>query len=316
MPPTSDHHRNGRFFNPGAQPRGFRDFLRWTRTRKIGPWRPWTAITPGPPPPARVEGDTLRTTFIGHSTVLLQIAGLNFLTDPIWSMRAAPLQIAGPKRHRPAGIAWQDLPPIDAVLLSHNHYDHCDARTLRRLAARDQPAIFCPLGLAKLVRRFGFREIHELDWWQHHTWRGLPVHAVPAQHFSARTPFDRDRTLWCGWLLDAPGGPVYFAADSGFGPHFAEVAARFPHPRLSLLPIGAFQPEWFMGPVHMNPAQALEVHRLLESRESIAIHHNTFALADDAETEASDLLRSLMHETPPAHPFHILEEGTALHLPG
>jgi L-ascorbate metabolism protein UlaG (beta-lactamase superfamily) len=309
--PIPEHFRDGRFFNPGEQPHGFMDAMRWIMHRERGPWRAWIESEPGPRPPERVDGDALRVTFVGHATVLLQTAGLNFLTDPVWSLRASPVQWAGPKRHRAPGLRFEDLPPIDAVLLSHNHYDHLDIPTLRRLVERDHPAIFCPLGLQDFVRRLGFTEISELDWGQQQNWRNVEVHCTQAQHFAARTPFDRNKTLWCGWLLEtnASAGAVYFAADSGFGPHFAALAEKFPHIRLALLPIGAYRPEWFMGPVHMGPDEAVRVHQILKAQTSVAIHYGTFSLADDGETEPQEKLLSLLRNEDELKPFWILQEG-------
>ncbi len=313
-----DHFRNGRFFNRDAQPHGVLDLYRWMRHRQRGPWRPWISSEPGPKPPERLKGGELRVTFVNHATVLLQVGALNFVTDPMWSLRASPVQWTGPRRHRAPGIRFEDLPPIDCILLSHNHYDHMDLGTLRRLLERDHPEIFCPLGLRRPLRNIGYRTIHELDWWQHQAFRGVEVHCMPAQHFSARTPFDRDRTLWCGWLLepahehkeaDRGSGNVYFAGDTGFGPHFAEIATRFPAPSFAMLPIGAYRPEWFMGPVHMSPDQALEAHRILRAEQSMAIHFGTFSLADDGETEPEDRLRELLAGTEEAKRFWLLREG-------
>ncbi len=186
-----------------------------------------------------------------------------------------------------------------------------DLPTLRRLRQAYDPAIFCPLALARPLRGLGFRTIYELDWWQALLWRGFEVHCVPAQHFSARTPFDRNRTLWCGWVLDPAGEPrqqIYFAADTGFGPHFTRIRERFPHLRLALLPIGAYQPEWFMGPIHMTPEQAVEAHRILKPVCSVPIHYGTFSLADDGEGDAVARLRAALREH---EPFFVLEEGHA-----
>ena len=306
------HYRNGKYFNPGAQPHGFGDLFRWLVHRERGAWRPWIASEPGPMPVERVDGERLRLTFVNHATVLIQTGGLNILTDPIWSLRASPLSWTGPKRHRQPGIRFEELPHIDAILLSHNHYDHLDKPTLRRLLKRDQPGIFCPMGVAKLLRRIGYAQVYELDWDGRQTWRGFEMHCVQAQHFSARTPFDRDHTLWCGWVLRRSGateGAIYFAADTGFGDHFSAIAEAFPDIRLSLLPIGAYRPEWFMGPVHMSPAEAFKAHRVLRSQASVAIHFGTFSLADDGETEAGDRLREVVAENPDAHPFLVMEEG-------
>ncbi len=306
---TSDHYRNGRFFNPGMKEHGFGDLFRWMRNRQRGAWRPWLPSTPGARPPARLSGDDLRATFVNHATVLLQVGDLNFITDPMWSLRASPVQWTGPKRHRAPGIRFDDLPTIDAILLSHNHYDHLDTGTLRRLLRRDCPEIFCPLGVARLVRRIGSHHVTELDWWESVHFRDMELHCIPAQHFSARTPFDRDRTLWCGWMIERSSGNVYFAGDTGFGPHFEQIANRLPQPRLALLPIGAYRPEWFMGPVHMSPDEALEAHRILRAEQSMAIHFGTFSLADDGETEPMDRLRTLLHGTVEEDRFWIPAEG-------
>ena len=255
-------------------------------------------------------------TFVGHSTVLIQAEGLNVLTDPIWSGRASPVRWAGPRRHRPPGLRFEDLPPIDVLLVSHDHYDHCDLPTLRRLLERQRPATFCPLGVDRLLSRVGFPSPRALDWWESSTLcEGVRVHCTPAQHFSGRSLLDRNRTLWCSWLLEAPHGNVYFGADTGFGPHFDEIAGRFAPPRLALLPIGAFRPRWFMAPVHMSPDDALRAHLILGAGTSVAIHHGTFRLADDGESEAADRLRRLVRESPPPAPFLVLKEGEGFDVP-
>jgi L-ascorbate metabolism protein UlaG (beta-lactamase superfamily) len=309
------HCEKGRFFNPGAPRQKLLTFLRWITRREQGEWSQFTAKEYGPPPPARVRGADLRVTFVNHSTFLLQTAGLNLLTDPVWSERVSPVTFAGPNRRRTPGLRIEDLPPVDAILLSHNHYDHFDKATLRRLHLRDRPAVFCPLGLEEPLARLGFSEICELDWWQHVAWCGLNVHCVPAQHFSARGPLDRNRTLWCGWMLDGAEGAVYFAGDTGFASLFEEIAESFPCIRLSLLPIGAYKPQWFMGPIHMEPAEALDAHRVLRSACSIATHFGTFPLADDSETEPVAGLERAMQMEPPSRPFWVLQEGEGRNIP-
>ena len=309
------HFENGRFFNPGAPRQRFVQFARWITRREQGSWSPFTASEPGPPPPERVRGADLRVTFVNHATFLLQTAGLNLLTDPVWSERVSPVTFAGPRRRRAPGLRMEDLPPIDAILISHNHYDHFDTATLARLLDRHRPAVFCPVGLAQPLRKIGFEEICELDWWQSVAWCGLNVHCVPAQHFSARTPFDRRRTLWCGWMLSNEEGSVYFAGDTGFGSLFEEIAADFPRIRLSLLPIGAYKPQWFMGPIHMTPSHALYAHRILNSRYSIATHFGTFPLADDGEAEPVLALRHALQMEPPSQPFVVLKEGLGADIP-
>jgi L-ascorbate metabolism protein UlaG (beta-lactamase superfamily) len=312
---SPEHYRKGRFFNPGAPPHRFGESLKWITHRRVGPWRDFTPSIPGERPPERVAGDDLRITFINHATVLLQTESYNLITDPIWSNRASPVQWIGPKRHRDPGIRFEDLPQVDCVLISHNHYDHLDRTTLRRLQARDNPAIFCPLGVRKQLEGLGYQEIYELDWWQEHPWRHLRLHCVPAQHFSARTPFDRNRTLWCGWVIEGPTGEIYFAGDTGFGTHFAAIARRFKDLRLALLPIGAYQPEWFMGPIHMNPEQAVKAHSILGASTAVGIHFGTFSLADDGETEATDRLSQVLRSVPEPKSFWILNHGEGREVP-
>jgi L-ascorbate metabolism protein UlaG (beta-lactamase superfamily) len=309
------HHRNGRFFNPATPRQRVLHLLRWIAFRKQRPWRNWIPSQPGPPPQARVDGAQLRVTFVNHATFLLQMHGLNLLTDPVWSHRVSPVGLAGPRRRRAPGIRFSDLPPVDAVLLSHNHYDHCDLPTLRQLARRDHPAIFCPLGLSGLLHRAGFGEIYELDWWQSADWRGLPIHCVPAQHFASRTPFDRNRTLWCGWAVNARGGTIYFGGDTGFGDLFEEIAREFPQIRLALLPIGAYAPEWFMRPIHMTPEETLRAHEILRASHSIAGHYGTFALADDGEAEPLERLAAALQAVGNSGGFHVLAEGVACDIP-
>jgi L-ascorbate metabolism protein UlaG (beta-lactamase superfamily) len=307
--PASDHYRDGRFFTPHApaQP-GLRGMMQWLSHRERIAWRPQIATRRGAPPPQRLEQGQLRATFINHSTVLLQLGELNIITDPIWSNYASPVQFAGPRRHREPGLRFEDLPPIDIVLLSHNHYDHLDTPTLLRLQRRDAPTVYCPLGVARRVRRLGFHSIVELDWWQQQEFRDARIHCVPAQHFSARGLLDRNRTLWCGWHLETPEGGIFFAGDTGMGPHFDEIARRFAPPRLALLPIGAYRPRWFMGPVHMGPEEAIEAHAILRAHASLPIHHGTFSLADDGESEPVDHLRALLADRPEQQ-WQILSEG-------
>jgi L-ascorbate metabolism protein UlaG (beta-lactamase superfamily) len=309
------HFRDGRFFNPGVPGHNFRQLLRWMRTRIPGQWRSWIPSEPGPPPPSRVHGSELRATFINHATFLLQTGDANILTDPIWSHRASPVQWTGPERHRAPGIRFEDLPPIDALLMSHNHYDHFDRPTLLRLARTHHPVVFCPLRLAKPLRRIGFREVNELDWWQSTEWHGIPVHCVPAQHFAARTPFDRNRTLWCGWVLCPDGGNLYFAGDSGFGRFFQQIGESLGPMRLALLPIGAYEPEWFMGPVHMTPEQAVETHSLVRAQTTIPMHYGTFSLADDGETAPLERLRRALEGDPEGARFQVLPEGEGRLIP-
>jgi L-ascorbate metabolism protein UlaG (beta-lactamase superfamily) len=276
-----------RFHNPVAVAHAsFADLVRWQLRREPGPWRAWTDAPAGPPPPRRVAHGRLRVTFVNHSTLLVQIDGLNILTDPIWSERASPLSWIGPRRARPPGIRFEDLPPIDVVLVSHNHYDHLDLATLLRLARQHRPHVIVGLGNSALLEAKGIRFVTELDWWQSVSVdRDTRVHFVPAQHFSARGLCDRDTALWGGFVIQSASGRVYVAGDTGFGPHFARIGDRLGPLRLALLPIGAARPRWFMAPMHISPAEAVHAHQLLRSATSVAMHFGTFRLGDDGQDE-------------------------------
>ena len=276
------HFDGKRFFNPGAaQARGLFDVLRWKWTSRPERVPAFVDdVSPAKPAP-RVEAGVLRATLVNHSSVLLQWNGCNILTDPIWSERASPVSWAGPKRHRAPGVRREDLPQIDLLLLSHNHYDHLDLPTLRWIVQRDQPVFVTPLGVSRLVPSAAATSIHELDWGGSMRLGDLTVHAVPAYHFSARGAFDRNQTLWCGYMLEWNHRLVYFAGDTAFGAHFAQIRAAFAPPRLALLPIGAYAPRWFMSAVHMSPEQAVEAHKILQAETSLGIHHGTFQLTDE-----------------------------------
>jgi len=291
--PESDHFDGARFHNPDEGWQTELAFLKWQATREAGVWRRRDEPF-GPPPPARVDGGALRTTFINHSTTLLQIDGVNILTDPIWSERPSPVRFVGPRRYRPPGIRFADLPKIDLILVSHNHYDHLDVATLLALQRRDRPRIVTPLGNAKLMARHGIDGAVDLDWWQAVPVGPLVITCVPARHFSARALSDRDKNLWSGFVIGAPSGNVYFAGDTGWGAHFERIAERFDSIRLALLPIGSYLPRWFMRPAHIDPAQAVDAHLALGARTSVAVHYGTFALGDDGEDEPLDDLRDAL----------------------
>lgn len=304
--PLSDHFDGKRFHNhqEGWQSEG--SFLKWQATKTPTPWPEWIDAEPGPPPLPRVDGGRLRVTLINHSTTLLQIDGLNFLTDPIWSERCSPVPFAGPKRHRPPGLRFDDLPDIDAVLVSHNHYDHMDMPTLRRLR---RTRVFAPLGSAALLARSGVRNATDLDWWDSVPLaNGVTITCVPSQHFCARSLSDRNATLWGGFVISGPSGHVYFAGDTGWGAHFAQVAQRFGAVRLALLPIGSYLPRWFMKPAHIDPAEAVQAHLVLRAQTSVAIHYGTFALGDDGEQQPLDDLRAALDANAVTN-FVTLEHG-------
>ncbi len=295
--PVSDHFDGKRFFTPGAPPatRGLGKFLKWQLERQSGAWSDYREEPPGPPPPTRVAPGSLRVTFVNHATTLIQLDGVNVLTDPIWSQRTSPVSFAGPKRVRPPGIRFEDLPPIDAVVISHNHYDHLDVPTLLRLQdAFPKLRIFAGLGNKALLDGLGFPNVSELDWWQSTRLGATAVelHSVPVQHFSNRGVTDEEGTLWTGWVIEGTNGRVYFGGDTAYGPHFKAAGERLGPFRLAVLPIGAYLPEWFMSPVHMTPADAVRAKADLRARVMVPMHYGTFALADDGETQAVEDLRA------------------------
>ncbi len=301
--PLTGHFDGGRFHNAeSVSGRHFGRFLKWIWTRKPGPWLEWVDAPYGPPPPKRVGAGELRATVVNHSTVLIQMEGLNILTDPVWSDRIGPLSWAGPKRHRPPGIRFEDLPPIDVVLISHSHYDHLDVPTLKRLVAAHDPAIYTGLGNSAVLERAGIEGSREMDWWdEDEAADGVKIAFVPARHFSGRGLCDRNRTLWGGFVIKGRAGTVYFAGDTGMWKHMDRIRDRYGPPRLAVLPIGAFLPRWFMEPVHLSPEQALEAHHRLGAGTSLPVHYGTFRLGDDGQFEPVERLMKAVFEsgTPP-----------------
>jgi len=280
---ASDHFDGARFFNPSGvavQP------LSATPRMLLTPRDPWPSSVPVTQrePPAR-HGQDVVVTFVGHATFLIQTPTETVLTDPVFAERAGPFRVLGPRRVRRPGIAFERLPPISLILLSHNHYDHCDIGALRALARRDDPAVVTPLGNGRLLRSSGLRRIEELDWWGHGNTNGLPITLTPAQHFSARTPFDRNRALWGGFLLHSGARHIYFAGDTGYTTVFKAINERIGAVDLALLPIGAYEPRWFMQSIHMNPAEAVQAHVDLCATTSIAMHFGTFPLTPEGIDE-------------------------------
>ena len=314
----SDHFDGRRFFTPGA-PRldaRFSKLLRFLATRNPERWPRFRAEPPGPRPPASAPDGALRVTFVNHATVLIQMDGVNVLTDPIWSKRASPFAAAGPARVRPPGIRFEDLPPIHAIALSHNHYDHLDLATLARLR-RAHPAarIVAGLGIGGFLGSEGFGGVTELDWGETAEVGGISLRAEPAQHFSGRGMFDSNGTLWCAWVIGGTGGRVYFAGDTGYGPHFAKTGEELGPFRLAILPIGAYRPAWFMGPVHEDPAQAVAAMKDLGARRAIGIHFGTFQLTDEGISRPVEDLEAALAKEDPRPDFRVLAFGEGWDVP-
>ena len=310
MPLPAHHRPGGGFQNPWASARthGFLDFLKWTllERRRAPAGERAESFTLLRPVPGfvfpRLEPSLFTITWVGHSTFLLQIGGLNVLLDPIWSDRASPFRFAGPKRLVPAAVDFDSLPPIDAVVLSHDHYDHLDAPTVQRLI-RCYPAItwFAPLGVADFLRSRGAGTVVECDWWQQATVGPLTLTCVPAQHFSGRRLDNRNATLWCSWAIRSSHHSVLFAGDTALHPEFASIAEKCGPFQVAILPIGAYEPRWFMGPVHMNPEDcmvAIEQLRLRGAGERLVLvgaHWGTFKLTDEPVDEPPARMRDNWH---------------------
>lgn len=317
--PMSDHFDGKTFRNIGVNGRAERGSLpriiHWMLTRPRGDWK-WRENKTIARPPRRVEGGKLVVTFVNHATVLLQTEGLNILTDPIWAQRTSPFSWIGPRRFRRPGIPLDQLPPIDLILLSHNHYDHMDMWTLRELLKHHTPRIVCGLGNSEYLAKHGVPGADDLDWWQSIQFSDrMTVRCVPAQHFSSRAISDRDRTLWCGFVLETPHGNIYFAGDSGYGPFIEQIQERYESFRLGLLPIGAYLPWFIMAHVHMSPEEAYLLAKELRIHTMIPVHYGTFRLADDRQDQPLEELRSAMTRSPNGVSVVILENGQSHIIP-
>jgi L-ascorbate metabolism protein UlaG (beta-lactamase superfamily) len=313
---TGRHFDGERFFNPtgaNGQPMSATPKMIATKRQR---WPEWIPVKPQRPP--HMDPAAWATvTFIGHSTFLIQTRAGNVLTDPMFSARASPLPFIGPRRVRAAAIRLEDLPEISVVLLSHNHYDHCDLPSLRALRRRFDPRVITPLNNGRFARKARLRRVEELDWWQQTTSSPVHVTATPAQHFSARTPFDRNRALWSGFVVEIDSHRIFFAGDSGYAPHFREVRERFGEIDLALLPIGAYEPRWFMKDIHMDPREAVLAHLDLGARQSVGMHFGTFQLTPEGIDEPLAGLQMARREHGVADTtFTTLGFGESLQLTG
>jgi L-ascorbate metabolism protein UlaG (beta-lactamase superfamily) len=322
---VSDHFDGARFFDSeSAAPRSRADLLRWMiGSRWDGTRAKWPAWVPSPyadHPPARVDGASWRIGYVGHASWLVQTAGLNLLLDPVWSQRASPFRRFGPKRVNDPGIAFADLPPIDLILVSHAHYDHLDLPTLSRLAAAHQCRVITPLGNDTIMRNYDPSIAAEgWDWDQRvEIAAGMAVTPVPTRHWSARNLSDRNMSLWASFVIEAPGGRIYFVGDSGYGDgaYFRRARDRHGPLKLAILPIGAYEPRWFMRDQHMNPAESVQALLDCGAETALASHYGTFQLTDEAiDAPLLALTDALKAASIPPARFRALRPGQA-HMVG
>jgi N-acyl-phosphatidylethanolamine-hydrolysing phospholipase D len=305
------HTPKGVFRNPWALDESrFTGLLKWRWNRLRHPLpgddgaRSLRLVAPSIRAP-RAAANEIAITWAGHSTLLIQLGTVNIVTDPVWSERASPWRSLGPRRLVPPGVAIDALPPIDIVLLSHNHYDHLDVWTVRTLAAVQPGARWVvPLRLAGLVRSLGAQDVTELDWWDEIQLGDATVACTPARHFSARTPLDRTRTLWCGSAVRSAAGGLFYAGDTGLHPEFARIGERFGPFVFSAIPMGAYEPRWFMHPVHMDPDEAVTAFRALHAHHGmsarstmVGVHWGTFRLTDEPSLEPPQRAREAWKRT-------------------
>ena len=290
-----EHHAVNGFVNPNLnqRDRGFKDVVRWMRERGEHPtWRSSLGVIPVATPDRNLlfnPPDELVITWLGHSTLLIQLDGLNILTDPIFSERCSPLQFMGPRRYTPAPLKVDELPPIDFVLISHNHYDHLDGSTVSALGNNVHWLV--PLGLDTWFHQRGIQEVTAMDWWDSVSWGSHTFVCTPAQHFSSRSFTDRNKTLWSSWTILGENQRVWFSGDTGYWNEiFQEIGERFGPFDLAAIPIGAYNPEWFMQPVHLIPEEAVQVYGELRARYALGIHWGTFILTDEPILEPPERL--------------------------
>lgn len=309
--PRSDHFNGKRFQNPSRRSaKGFSAVFKYVFTRKRDKWtKNYESYhrTDTPPVPSP---DQVQYTFVNHSTFLIQHQGLHILTDPIWSDRCSPFQWAGPQRMRPPGLAFDALPDLDVVLISHNHYDHLDKNTIQKINLKHSPTYITSLGVGNYLKSIGCEKIIELDWWQSHDFQGINFKAVPANHFSSRGTFDRNTSLWSGFVMRSTEKSIYFLGDSGYSNIFKEIGQREGPFDLSLIPIGAYLPRWFMSPIHISPEESVKVHIDVQSKKSVAMHFGTFPLADDnPERSQTELKKAIAAAKISEAEFMIPDEG-------
>jgi N-acyl-phosphatidylethanolamine-hydrolysing phospholipase D len=338
--PAKKHHRTEGFQNndTSATDKPFSDFLRWQWERaRAGLPKPPQQLTPIVAPNLKfVSANNGKTqepaiTWIGHATMLVQMGGLNILTDPVFSERASPVKFVGPKRYQAPGIALKDLPRIDVVLLSHNHYDHLDTASVKALNQQPggAPLFVVPLGLKKWFAAEGIVNVQQMDWWDQQTLKTaageIEIHFTPVQHWSARSMGDRRATLWGGFAVFASDFHLYFSGDTGYSKDFIDTRAHFAARQtpalgggfdMALIAVGAYEPRWFMKEQHVNPEEAVQVHLDLQAKRSIGVHWGTFDLTDESlDQPPKDLAAARAAKKLPQEAFDVMAIGQTLKLP-
>lgn len=310
----SDHFDGKHFFNPDYpnELKSFWDVLKWKMTADTKEW-PEHVANKNFPLRLLAPNEKLAATFINHATFLLQFPGVNVLTDPVYSERVSPYTFVGPKRVREPGIPFDQLPPIDVVIVSHNHYDHLDIETLKRLDAKFHPLFIVPLGDDEHLKKAGIQTVKAVDWWEEVRVKDVRFIFAPSRHWSARQLWDKNECLWGSFMIDSGAMKVYHAGDTGYGKHLLDIKSRLGAPDVALLPIGAYKPRWFMKYHHMDPEDAVKAHIDLGAARSIAMHFGTFQLTDEGIDEPTlDLEANLKKSNIPREKFIILDEGQAI----
>ena len=294
------HHTPEGFQNPEPDLRAPGDLQRWRKERKaqglpFPPEQGYQAFTQQWWQRADLSGEQDAIWWLGHAAIMLRLEGRYGLIDPVLSSRASPLRFYGPRRKTPAPLAIEDLPSLDWVAISHNHYDHLDRPTIKAILRRFPDVQFIvPLGLEPWFRRAGARQVTQLDWWQQTQHHGITFHAVPARHWSMRTLYDRNRSLWCGWTVRTASLNFWFSGDSGYTPALLDISQRLGPFNLAALPTGAYAPRWFMQGQHMDPQQSVALHQAIGAPVTLPIHWGVFELADEALDEPPrELARAL-----------------------
>jgi L-ascorbate metabolism protein UlaG (beta-lactamase superfamily) len=315
--PPSDHFDGSCFFNKEPD-NTFFDHIKWLWEMETVEWPEWIDDPPQPPPIAHVNEGKLRITYINHATVLIQMDGVNILTDPIWSERASPISWIGTKRVRAPGVKMEDLPDINIILISHDHYDHLDIPSLKQLVEIHQPIILVGLGVKRQLESIGWNDIIELDWWEEYIYStGTKITFVPSRHNSGRGIFDKNKTLWGGFIIEGFVGDVIFMGDTAFGEFLKEIKKKFTHFRLAILPIGSYEKRWFMKTQHMNPDDAVRGHQMLEVNQSVGFHFGTFKEHPEQTIDAheEDLKVALEKYNVPKSEFWLLKFGEGREVP-